>query len=107
MIIASRYNIYPRDIEEVLFEHPSVQEVVVCGVPDSYRGETVKAFIVKKLEYKDTTEEEIIDFCKEKLAKFKVPKLIEFREDLPKSTVGKILRRDLVEEEMWKFGLAK
>ena len=98
VIIASGYNIYPREIEEVLYEHPNVTEVVVCGIPDAYRGETVKAFIVKKDASKDT-EEDFIAYSKERLAKFKIPSQIEFREELPKSKVGKILRRVLIEEE--------
>ncbi len=102
MIIAGGFNIYPRDIEEVLFEHPKIKEAVVAGVPDSYRGETVKAYIVLK-EGETATSEEIIDFCKEKLAKFKVPKFVEFREELPKSQIGKVLRRVLVEEEKKKL----
>lgn len=97
LIIASGYNIYPRDIEEVLYEHPAVQEAVVVGVPDQYRGETVKAFVVLK-QGKVATEEEIISFCKEHLATYKIPKLLEFREELPKTNVGKILRRVLREE---------
>jgi long-chain acyl-CoA synthetase len=97
MIIASGYNIYPRDIEEVLYEHPAVQEAVVIGIPDSYRGETVKAYIVLK-EGKNATEEEITKFCKERLSPYKVPKIIEYREELPKTNVGKILRRALREE---------
>jgi long-chain acyl-CoA synthetase len=102
MIIASGYNIYPREIEEVLFEHPKVQEAVVAGVPHAYRGETVKAYIVLK-QGETATEEEIIAYCKEKLAPYKVPKLIEFRNELPKSAVGKLLRRKLVEEEKQKL----
>lgn len=98
VIIASGYNIYPREIEEVLYEHPNVTEVVVCGIPDAYRGETVKAFIVKEDASKDT-EEDFIAYSKERLAKFKIPSQIEFREELPKSKVGKILRRVLIEEE--------
>ncbi|MFD2682753.1 long-chain-fatty-acid--CoA ligase [Bacillus seohaeanensis] len=97
MIIASGYNIYPRDIEEVLYEHPAVQEAVVIGIPDSYRGETVKAYIVLK-EGKSAKEEEIITFCKERLSPYKVPKVIEYRKELPKTNVGKILRRALREE---------
>lgn len=94
MIIAGGYNIYPRDIDEVLFEHPKILEACAIGVPDSYRGETVKAYVVMK-EGETMTEEEVIDYCKEKLAKYKVPKLIEFIDDLPKSNVGKILRKEL------------
>lgn len=102
MIIAGGYNIYPREIEEVLYAHPKVQEAVVASVPDSYRGETVKAFIVLK-EGETATPEEIIEFCKGKMAKYKVPAKVEFRDSLPKTMVGKILRRILVEEEKKKF----
>ncbi|MCL6612458.1 MAG: long-chain fatty acid--CoA ligase [Peptococcaceae bacterium] len=101
MIIAGGFNIYPRDVEEVLFEHPKVMEAVVAGVPDPYRGETVKAFIVLK-EGEQATEEEIISYCKSKLAAYKVPKLVEFRKELPKTAVGKVLRRFLREEEIKK-----
>jgi len=98
MIIASGYNIYPRDVEEVLYEHPAVKEAAVIGVPDPYRGETVKAFIVKK-DGMDVTEEEIIHFCKANMAAYRVPKIIAFRDELPKTNVGKVLRRALREEE--------
>ncbi|WP_224773304.1 long-chain-fatty-acid--CoA ligase [Metabacillus idriensis] len=97
MIIASGYNIYPRDIEEVLYEHEAIQEAVVIGVPDPYRGETVKAFAVLK-SGKSATEDEIISFCRSQLASYKVPAVIEFRDQLPKTSVGKILRRALREE---------
>ena len=103
MIIAGGYNIYPREVEEVLYEHPAVVEAAVVGVPDPYRGETVKAFIVLKPEYRGkVTEQEIIQFCKERLAAYKVPRLVEFRDELPKSAVGKILRRILRDEEIKK-----
>lgn len=102
LIIASGYNIVPREVEEVLFMHPKVQEAVVAGVPDPKRGETVKAYIVLK-EGQTATTEEIIAFCKENLAPYKVPKLVEFRSELPKSQVGKVLRRVLVEEEKKKL----
>ena len=102
MIIAGGFNIYPREVEEVLFQHPKIQEAAVAGVPDPYRGETVKAYIVLK-QGETATPEEIIEFCKERLAKFKVPKLIEFREELPKSLIGKVLRRVLVEEDKKKM----
>ena len=101
MIIASGFNIYPRDIEEVLYEHPKVKEAVVAGVPDAYRGETVKAYVVLK-EGVTSTEEEIIGFCRDNMAKYKVPRIVEFRKELPKTIVGKILRRELVEEELKK-----
>ncbi len=102
LIIASGYNIVPREVEEALYENPKVQEAVVVGVPDPRRGETVKAFIVLK-EGETATEQEIIAFCKERLAPYKVPKLVEFRTELPKSAVGKLLRRALVEEERQKL----
>ncbi|GGJ70666.1 long-chain acyl-CoA synthetase [Anoxybacillus voinovskiensis] len=97
MIIASGYNIYPREVEEVLYEHPKVQEAVVIGVPDEYRGETVKAFIVLK-EGMQCTEEELDQFMRSRLAAYKVPRIYEFRKELPKTAVGKILRRALAEE---------
>ena len=106
MIIAGGFNIYPRDVEEVLYRHPKVKEVVVAGVPDIYRGETVKAYIVLK-EGQTATAEEIIDFCRQNLAKFKVPTAVEFRDSLPKTMVGKILRRMLVEEEKKKLAEKK
>ncbi|MEW6273519.1 MAG: long-chain fatty acid--CoA ligase [Bacillota bacterium] len=101
LIIAGGYNIYPREVEEVLFTHPKVLEAVVAGVPDPYRGETVKAYIVLR-EGESATEEEIIEFCRERLAAYKVPRRVEFRKELPKSAVGKLLRRVLVAEELKK-----
>ncbi|KJR99948.1 MAG: AMP-dependent synthetase [Peptococcaceae bacterium BRH_c4a] len=101
MIIAGGFNVYPRDVEEVLFEHPKVLEAVVAGVPDAYRGETVKAFVVLK-EGEQATEEEIISYCKNKLAAYKVPRAVEFRKELPKTAVGKVLRRFLRDEEIKK-----
>ncbi|KKE80485.1 long-chain-fatty-acid--CoA ligase [Oceanobacillus caeni] len=101
MIIASGYNIYPREVEEVLYEHEAVQEAVVAGVPDSYRGETVKAYIVLKKGYQ-ITKEELDKFMKENLAVYKVPKIYEFLDELPKTAVGKILRRKLVEDDKEK-----
>jgi long-chain acyl-CoA synthetase len=98
MIIAGGYNIYPRDIDEVLYQFPKIADAVTIGVKDDYRGETVKAFVVLK-EGETATVEEIVAFCKEKLAIYKVPKIIEFRTDLPKSAVGKILRKVLRDEE--------
>ena len=99
MIIAGGYNIYPREIEEVLYEHPAVKEAVAIGVPDEYRGETVKAIIVLK-DGKEATEEEIIAHCHKNLAAYKVPHIVEFRAELPKTNVGKILRRALREEAL-------
>lgn len=97
MIIAGGYNIYPREVEEVLMTHPAVLEVTVAGVKDPYRGESVKAWIVKK-GGDTTTEEDIINWSKEQLAKYKYPRLVEFRDELPKTTVGKVLKRELVRE---------
>jgi len=98
VIIASGYNVYPREVEEILYGHSEVVEAVVVGVPDEYRGETVKAFVVKK-DDSTLTEEELIFYCKENLAPYKVPGLLEFRDELPKSAVGKLLKRELIEEE--------
>ena len=102
LIIASGYNIVPREVEEVLFEHPKIQEAVVCGVPDAKRGESVKAFVVLK-PGEEITGDELIAFCRENLAAYKVPRQVEFRSELPKSMVGKFLRRVLVEEEKAKM----
>ncbi|HBF43910.1 MAG TPA: long-chain fatty acid--CoA ligase [Desulfobacteraceae bacterium] len=98
VIIASGFNVYPLEIEKVLFQHPNVLETAVIGIPDEYRGEVVKAYIVLK-EGKTATTEEIIEFCKDKLAHFKIPKTVEFRQELPKSMIGKVLRRVLAEED--------
>jgi long-chain acyl-CoA synthetase len=95
---AGGYNIYPREIEDVLYEHPKVLEAAAAGVPVSGKGERVKVYVVLK-PGQTATEEEIVEFCRENLAPYKVPKFVEFRDDLPKTLVGKILRRALVEEE--------
>ncbi len=102
MIIAGGYNVYPREIEEVLYEHPKIMDAVTIGIPDPYRGETVKAFVVPK-PGESPTEQEIIDFCRIRLAAYKVPKVVEFRDSLPKTNVGKILRKDLRREELARF----
>ncbi|SFI80285.1 long-chain-fatty-acid--CoA ligase [Thermoflavimicrobium dichotomicum] len=102
VIIAGGYNIYPREVEEVLYEHPAIQEAVVVGVPHEYRGETVKAYIVLK-EGQKLTEKEVEKYCREKLAAYKIPRIVEFRKELPKSNVGKILRRVLREEAVREF----
>ncbi len=97
MILASGFNVYPREVEEVLFMHPAVQEAAVAGTPDEYRGATVAAFIVLKpgIPPSEDTRQDIIHFCKKELAGYKVPKIVEFRESLPKSLIGKVLRREL------------
>jgi len=93
-------NVYPREVEEVLYMHPKVKEAVVVGLPhEEYLGEKIKAFIVLK-EGTTATAEEIIQYCREQLSKFKVPKEVEFRRQLPKTLVGKVLRRVLRDEEM-------
>lgn len=95
MIIVSGFNVYPNEVEEVIASHPKVLEVGVVGVPNEQTGEAVKAFVVKKDS--SLTEKEILDFCHENLTRYKIPKSIEFRNELPKSNVGKILRRKLKE----------
>jgi long-chain acyl-CoA synthetase len=94
MIIAGGFNVYPREVEEILFEHPQIQEAVGVGVPDAYRGETVKAFVVLR-DGATADAEEIVAFCRGRLAAYKVPRQIVFRDSLPKSGVGKCLRREL------------
>ncbi len=94
-------NVYPREVEEVLFTHPKVQDVVVVGIPEEFKGEKIKAYIVLK-EGMSASADEMIQYCREVLSKFKVPKEIEFREQLPKTLVGKVLRRVLRNEEMKK-----
>jgi long-chain acyl-CoA synthetase len=101
MIISGGFNVYPRDVDEVFYEHPKVQEACTIGIPDPKRGENVKLFIVLK-EGETATQEELIEYAKTKLATFKLPSEIEFRKELPKSTVGKVLRKELKAEEMAK-----
>jgi long-chain acyl-CoA synthetase len=91
------YQVWPREVEEVIMQHPKVMDVGVAGVPDPYRGETVKAWVVLKPN-QTATEEEIKEFCKKEMAPFKVPTHVEFRNELPKTTVGKVLRRELVRQ---------
>ncbi len=91
------YQVWPREVEEVISDHPKVLEVGVAGIPDPYRGETVKAWVVVK-PGESLTEEDVREWCKERMAKFKVPTHVEFRNELPKTTVGKILRRELVRQ---------
>jgi long-chain acyl-CoA synthetase len=105
LIKAGGFQVWPREIEEVLASHPKVQEVGCAGIPDAYRGETVKAWIVLK-PGETATEAELREWCQDKLAKFKVPTQIEFRNELPKTTVGKILRRELLREHKEKAAAA-
>lgn len=101
LIIASGYNVYPREIEEVLYQHPGVLEAVVVGAPDPYRGETVRAVVVPKPD-SGLTEEELTQYLAQNLAAYKRPKILEFRTELPKSAVGKILRRVVREQSIEK-----
>ena len=97
MIISGGFKIFPRDVEEVLYANPKVKEAALVGIKDAYYGELPKAFIVLK-EGQSATADEIIAYCREQVAPYKVPKQVEFRTDLPKSLVGKILKRKLLEE---------
>jgi long-chain acyl-CoA synthetase len=96
MILVSGFNVFPNEVEEVIAGHPKVLEVAVVGVGDAKSGEVVKAFVVKK--DKSLSKEELLAYCKENLTPYKLPKQIEFRTELPKTNVGKILRRALKEE---------
>ncbi|MBP7600970.1 MAG: long-chain fatty acid--CoA ligase [Thermoflexales bacterium] len=101
MIIASGFKIYPREVEEVIYAHPKVKEAVVVGIPDRYRGETVKLYVVVK-EGETLTAEALHAYCREHLTNYKRPAVIEFRDSLPKTMIGKMLRRVLLEEERIK-----
>jgi long-chain acyl-CoA synthetase len=97
MIVAGTYNIYPRDVEEVLYEHPKVLEAAVAGVPQADGGAEVRAFVVLRRGERATAEE-ILQFLRERISSYKLPRVVEFREALPRSFIGKVLRRALVEE---------
>ena len=94
MIIAGGYNIYPVELDDVLMGHPKILEACTIGIPHDYRGETVKAFIVSK-QGEELAEEDVIAYCRENLTGYKVPKQVEFIDAVPKSAVGKLLRREL------------
>ena len=98
LIIVSGYNVYPREVEEALYAHPAVLEAAAIGIPDTQRGEVVKAFVVLR-PHASVTAEELRAHCGASLARFKIPAEVEFRSDLPKSMVGKVLRRALADEE--------
>jgi long-chain acyl-CoA synthetase len=106
VIIASGFNVYPREVEDVLYSHPGILEAAVIGVASEYRGETVKAFVVPR-DGSALTAEQIIAFCAEQLAPFKVPKLIELRDQLPKTVIGKVLRRELRDDVRHSVELAR
>jgi len=101
MIIVSGYNVYPREVEEALAKHPAVLESAAIGIPHPIKGEEVKAFVVLK-PGQTATADDLIAFCRESLAPFKVPRAIEFRDTLPKTLIGKVLRRQLAEEDKKK-----
>ena len=106
LIIAGGYNIYPREVDEVLYQHPKILDAVTIGIPDAYRGENIKSYVVVR-PGQTVDAEEIINFSREKLAAYKIPRIIEFRETLPKSAVGKILRKELRKEELEKMETGK
>lgn len=95
MIIRGGFNVYPREIEEVLYAHPAIAEAAVIGVPHASHGEEVKAVVAKKASHEEVTADEIIAYCKERLAAYKYPRIVEFRDSLPKGPTGKILKREL------------
>ena len=101
MILVGGFNVYPRDVEDIIFKHPKVAIAAVIGMPDAKRGEVVKAYVQLKPD-ETATEEEILEFCKENMAGYKRPKNVEFRDELPISNVGKVLRRVLRDEELEK-----
>ena len=103
LIISAGYNIYPREIDEVLFRHPKIKEAVAVGLPHPSRGQVIKAYVVPK-EGQRLTQAEVVTWCRERLAHFKAPRLVEFRSELPKTLVGKVLRRVLLEEEIARAG---
>jgi long-chain acyl-CoA synthetase len=96
MILVSGFNVYPNEIEDVLMQHPKVREAAAIGVPSELSGEAVKVCVVKKDP--SLTKEELLDHCRRQLTGYKVPKIVEFRDELPKTNVGKILRRELRDE---------
>jgi long-chain acyl-CoA synthetase len=100
LIIASGYKVWPRDVEDVLYQHPAVREAAVIGVSDSYRGETVKAFVALKEGLEGSvTADDIISFCKSRMAAYKYPRQVEFVTAIPKTLTGKFLRKDLREDK--------
>jgi len=94
MVISAGYNVYPVEVDNVLFDHPKVLEACCVGISDSYRGESLRAFVVVR-EGETLSSDEVIAFCKERLAAYKVPREVVFLDELPKTVVGKILRREL------------
>jgi fatty-acyl-CoA synthase len=99
MINAAGFKVWPAEVEAMLYAHPAIQEACVVGARDAYRGETVKAIVVVKKDAKATTAEDIVSWAREKMAAFKVPRVVEFVDSLPKTATGKILWRELQERE--------
>jgi len=107
MITSGGFNVYPRIIEEAIFEHPGIAEVTVVGIPDEYRGEAAKAFIKLAPNGKEFTLDELRSFLADKLGKHELPTDLEFRAELPKTLVGKLSKKELVEEEKLKYEARK
>jgi long-chain acyl-CoA synthetase len=107
MILSGGFNVYPRNIEEAIYEHPAVEEVIVIGIPDTYRGESAKAFVTLRPGHAVFTLDELRDFLNDKLARYELPAALEFREVLPKTAVGKLWKKPLVDEERAKAAAAK
>jgi long-chain acyl-CoA synthetase len=103
MIISGGYNVYPRVVEEAVYEHPDVQEAIVIGVPDSYRGEAIKAFVTMKPGAAELTLETLRAFLADKIGRHEMPAMLEIRATLPRTAVGKLSKKELVEEERQKF----
>jgi long-chain acyl-CoA synthetase len=95
VIIASGFKVWPREVEDVLYQHPAVKEAAVVGIPDDYRGETVKAFVSFNAGYEGTSERELVDHCRQRMAAYKYPRIIAVVDELPKTPTGKFLRREL------------
>jgi fatty-acyl-CoA synthase len=100
MINASGYKVWPAELEAVMFHHPGIQEVCVIGVSDSYRGETVKAVVVRKRAWDELTEQNIIDWTRAQVSAYKAPRIVEFVEALPKNASGKVMWRQLQDAEL-------
>ncbi|MBN1152462.1 MAG: long-chain fatty acid--CoA ligase, partial [Dehalococcoidia bacterium] len=100
LINVSGFKVWPREVEDALYQHPAVASACVIGVPDDYRGETVKAYVTLKRGYEDVTPDEFIEFCRERMAAYKYPRLVDIVEDIPKTATGKMLKRQLREESI-------
>jgi long-chain acyl-CoA synthetase len=103
MIISGGYNVYPRVVEEAVYEHPDVHEAIVIGVPDSYRGEAIKAFVTMRCGATDLTLETLRSFLADKVGKHEMPAALEIRDTLPRTSVGKLSKKELVEGERQKY----